>query len=332
MRIEGVAVKSFRSFDGTKIAYQDVGKGPVLVFANGLGGTFEAWIHLVNHLKENHRILSWDYRGMYGSGRPRLSNLRIVDHVRDLELLLELEGVSQAVLAGWSMGTQVCFEFAGQHPEKVRGLVIICGAAGKPFDTALNWRGTRVVLPAVLKLLMRLHRLEGPAIKAMLAVPHFLDLLKVTGMLARDGDLETFRYMAADFAGLDFEAYNQIMLELGRHDARDVLPRIRVPTMIFTADQDFFTPDSVSEEMCRRIPDCRLITLGGAGHYAPLEFPQRFNDEIDAFFRERLPHLHAPAHAPASAGTVNPPAAKPAKRPAAKKPAAKRPAPPRKRR
>jgi pimeloyl-ACP methyl ester carboxylesterase len=322
MRIEGVQVKSFRGFDGTKITYQDVGSGPALVFANGLGGTFEAWIHLVNHLKDRHRILSWDYRGMYASGRPRLSNLRIVDHVRDMEVLLEREGVTEAVVAGWSMGTQVAFEFVKQHPEKVRGLVIICGAAGRPFDTALHWRGSRVALPAAFKVLMRLHRLQGAVIKAALAVPRVLDLFKLTGMLAKDGDLETFKHMAADYANLDFEAYNQIMLELGKHDARDVLPRIQVPTMIFTADQDFFTPDYVSEDMRRRIPDCRMVTLRGAGHYAPLEFPQRFNDEIDAFFRERLAHLHAPKHAPAA--EAKPPATKPARKPAAtRKPAAK---------
>ena len=292
MRIEGVAIKSFRSFDGTKITYQDVGRGPAIVFANGLGGTHEAWVHLINHLKDEHRILSWDYRGMYASGSPRLTNLRIVDHVRDMELLLEREGIDRALVAGWSMGTQVAFEFYKQHPEKVLGLVIICGAAGRPFDTALNWRGSKHVMPAAFRLLQRIHRVQGAVTRAILAVPHILDLMKITGMLAKDGDLETFKYMAADYAKLDFELYNQIMLELGRHDARDVLPQIRVPTMVFTADQDFFTPAHVSEEMQRTIPDCRLIKLRGAGHYAPLEFPQRFNEEIDAFFRERFARLY----------------------------------------
>lgn len=288
MRIQGVTEKEFRSFDGTKIAYQDIGRGPAIVFANGLGGTYEAWVHMIEHLRDRHRILSWDYRGLYGSGRPRLSNVRIVDHVRDLEVLLAREKIDRALLVGWSMGTQVTFEFYKRNPGVAAGLVIICGSAGRPFDAALNWRGSRYVMPALFETFKRLHRLQGVVVKALVGLPYSLEMLKLTGMLAKEGDLETFEHMASDFVDLDFEVYNQIMLELGRHDARDVLPTIAVPTMIFTADGDFFTPDHVSEEMNRLIGDSRMIHLQGAGHYAPLEFPQRFNEELDSFLEAKL--------------------------------------------
>ena len=302
MRIEGVKVKTFRSFDGTRITYQDVGEGPVLVFANGLGGTFEAWIHLVNHLKDRYRILSWDYRGLYASERPDLRNLSIVDHVRDMEILLKLEGVKNALLVGWSMGTQVVFEFYKRNPDVADGLVIICGAAGRPFDTALNFAPSRYILPVAFRLLKKVHRLQSAVIKSVIRIPRSLDLMKVIGMLAKDGDLETFKHMASDYADLDFEAYNQIMLGLGDHDARDVLPTIAVPTLIFTADQDFFTPDYVSEQMADSIPDSRIVALEGAGHYAPLEFPDRFNREVDAFIAGRIePALAARAKKKAKA-------------------------------
>jgi len=306
MRIQGLRLKDLTGFDETRIVYQDVGKGSPLVFANGLGGTYEAWIHMINHLKERYRILSWDYRGMYASGRPPLDHLAITDHVKDLELILKRENIGKTVLAGWSMGTQVVLEYYRRHPEQVLGIVLICGSAGAPFETALDWSASRYLLPAVFELLERIHPVQSGVIKAVVSIPGALDLLKPLGMLAREGDIETFKLMAADYADLDFEAYNRIMLELGRHDAWDVLEDIRVPTLIFSADRDFFTPLHVSEKMRRMIPDSRLVVVEGGTHYAPLEFPNQLNRQIDRF----LEGIRWPAEKKSAAGKRRAPSKK----------------------
>jgi len=63
------------SFDGTNLAYYTVGKPedrkPVMVLANGLGGTHTAWRHQIGFLRERYRFLTWDYRGLFSSSRPR---------------------------------------------------------------------------------------------------------------------------------------------------------------------------------------------------------------------------------------------------------------------
>ena len=84
MALYGVHQKDLIAYDGTKIRYQDLGEGPPIILANGLGGTFDAWVYLVRHLSKKYRILSWDYRGLYRSGRPDLLRLTIPDHVDDL--------------------------------------------------------------------------------------------------------------------------------------------------------------------------------------------------------------------------------------------------------
>ena len=105
MRAPDVEQKTAISFDGTPIAYQVCGEGPAVVLANGLGGTFTTYRHQYALLAGGYRVISWDYRGLFRSGRPpQLESTAIATQVKDLELILELEGVERALFIGWSMG------------------------------------------------------------------------------------------------------------------------------------------------------------------------------------------------------------------------------------
>ena len=110
------------AFDGTKLCVQSVGIGPPFVLANGLGGSIKAWRPLIEHFADQYRFVSWDYRGLYRSV-PAVDRhaVRIVDHARDLHTVIEAQGLKDPIIAGWSMGVQVMFEYAltfdGTSPE-----------------------------------------------------------------------------------------------------------------------------------------------------------------------------------------------------------------------
>src|SRR5690348_1506435 len=103
-----------RSGDGTELAVEEAGEaGPLVVLANGLGGTMRGWQPLIRRLAPMARLVSWDYRGLYASAPPRNpAAVCIEDHCRDLEAVLDDTGGGPAVLIGWSMGVQVAVEFA----------------------------------------------------------------------------------------------------------------------------------------------------------------------------------------------------------------------------
>lgn len=284
--VPGLVHKSFRSFDGTRIAYQVRGPegAPAVVLANGLGGGFEAFRHIYAALGEGYRILCWDYRGLFRSERPRdLATLSIPSHCRDLAALLDEERIPGAVVVGWSMGVQVAFELFRHHRRLMRGIVAVNGTYGTPFRSALASRLTRYVIPPLLGVLKARAALVGRLTHHAVAWEGLVPLLVRAGLASPSIDVQAIREVADDFKTIDFALYSDQLRALGRHDARDLLSAIDIPVLIITGDKDLMTPVFTARRMNQRISGSRLIVLEGGSHYTPLEFPDALGREVALF-------------------------------------------------
>lgn len=282
--VPGLQHKRFKSFDGTEIAYQVRGEGPVIVLANGLGGTYEAFQHVYAALGEHYKILCWDYRGLYRSGRPRdLATLAVPSHCRDLARLLDLEKVKRAIFIGWSMGVQVSFELLRSRRDRMAGLVVMNGTYGSPFRTALASRLARHVIPPALTLLKSNANLFARASSVAVGWNGLIPVMARLGIISDKVDAQAMMDVAADFRTVDFATYSDMLRALGAHDARDLLPDLDLPTLILAGDRDFMTPVFVARKMNRMIRGSRLVVIPGGTHYTPLEFPDVVGHEILRF-------------------------------------------------
>lgn len=282
--IAGLVEKTVHSFDNTRIAYQSLGEGPVLVLANGLGGNAVAWRFLFERFAKRYRVLSWDYRGLFHSDPPppRWDTLGPPDQARDLLAILEAEKIDRFAIAGWSMGVQVALEVYRAAPERVAAMAFINGVAGRPFDTALGWRFSRHVVPLILAQMRRRKNLVGRISQTLVGWPRLLPLMQQLGMVGPTLDAAIFLEVAKDFVRLDYDLYGATMEALGRHDAWDLLPEVAVPVAIVTGDRDMLTPLPTSERMARSLPGASLRVLHGGTHYTPVEFPREVGDELEA--------------------------------------------------
>lgn len=104
--------------------------------------SFDASGHsLMDYLAQRgYDVWALDFRGFGGSDRPAaftqpmMANqpqMRAADAVYDVDAAMDyiagLRGVSRANLLGWSWGSVVASQYAGQHPEKVERLVVYGG-------------------------------------------------------------------------------------------------------------------------------------------------------------------------------------------------------------
>jgi 3-oxoadipate enol-lactonase len=79
------------------------------------------------------------------------------------------------------------------------------------------------------------------------------------------------------------DVYRQAMRIFLTFDGTDVVPSIKLPTLVIAGGEDRTMPPPVVEAMSRQIPGARFEVIPGVGHLANLENPAAFNRALADF-------------------------------------------------
>ena len=269
--------------DGVELAAQSIGAGRTVLLVNGMGLTRPSLDMLVGHLHHQHRVITWDYRGAGDSllDGASLERQTIERHAQDgLEVLSAL-GEARAVVMGWSMGVPVGLEIIRAAADRVDGFGALFGSAGPVFRSAfprplsdfveLNFRAWRH-FPLPGHGLMRL--CSGvPAVGWGLAA--------ATGFVGDRARRDLFHAIVATVDRADKRVYMTTMKHLMAHDARDVLPTIRCPTLIVAGENDWVTPPAAAIEMKEQVAHAQLCILADTSHFGPIEHGPELWQPVD---------------------------------------------------
>lgn len=111
------------NINGCDFHYEVKGEGPDLVFIHGEIHGSAYWEHQVEAFSRDFRCLVYDRRGHAGSQLTSYG-YSVANQAHDLALLLDHCGMSRPVIVALAFGTTIAANFAIDHPERVRGLVI----------------------------------------------------------------------------------------------------------------------------------------------------------------------------------------------------------------
>jgi pimeloyl-ACP methyl ester carboxylesterase len=110
--------------NGATIHVRTGGAGPAVVLLHGYGETGDMWAALAADLARDHTVIVPDLRGLGLSSKPG-SGFDKKNQAGDVSGVMAALGVEQADVVAHDIGNMVAFQFAAQHPERVRGLVLI---------------------------------------------------------------------------------------------------------------------------------------------------------------------------------------------------------------
>jgi 3-oxoadipate enol-lactonase len=211
----------------------------------------------VRRLAPRRRVIAPDLPGHGQSDRwhppADVSIAMYRDAVGTLCAQLKIEKV---ILVGHSMGALVALSAAATWPERVAGLVLVGGGAKLAVGNGV----------------FRRIREEFPHFAAWLATLAFspatpAELVERWAGISQTADAEITE---ADFRAVE------------RFDGRELLARVRTPTLIVGGQDDLLTPPRLSEEL-GAIAGSRVVLLPRAGHMMALEQPDAFFAELDPF-------------------------------------------------
>lgn len=275
--------------DGTRLFYGVLGDGPALLLNDGIGCDGFAWNYLGPELAKSHCVVHWHYRGHGRSGPPRdRARIDVTALARDAVTLLDHLEVPSATLFGHSMGTQVALETYRLGPDRVNGLVLICGSYGKVTETFHGSDVLKRTLPGVIE---KVQQHTGMARALWGRIPPSLAFRvarlsgEIDGLAIREED---FKHYWDHINVMDPEVFLPMLRLAGEHTAEDVLSKIEVPTLVIAAERDTFTPPALAEEMAGRIPGAEHMLVRGGSHAAPVEQPRAMLVRVEKFLSERV--------------------------------------------
>ncbi|HBU48586.1 MAG TPA: alpha/beta hydrolase [Myxococcales bacterium] len=279
--------ETFAGCDGTLLFRRHAGttEGRPVVLCDGVGCDGYIWRYLAPELVAGgYRVIHWQYRA-HGFSQPPMDpdRLQISDLAGDLLALLSDMELNDTCLVGHSMGVQVVLEAWSRQPDRVAGLGLLFGSAGRPLDTF----GGDDRLARWIPVMRQLARRMGKRGRAVWRGILHSRLSLLVGLAT---ELNAQRIRPSDFipyldtlAEMDPVHFVDTVWAAGQHDARALLEEIDLPTLILAAEKDGFTPPRLSEAMASQIKGSVYRMLPEASHAAPLEFPDEVNEQVLSF-------------------------------------------------
>jgi pimeloyl-ACP methyl ester carboxylesterase len=252
--------------NGLSIAYERAGNGPLLVLLHGFLFDSRAWRPQLESLSSDFSAIAWDAPGAGRSSDPP-GTFATADWADCLVGLLDVVGVEAAHILGLSWGGMLAQEFYRRHPQRTRSLVLA--------DTYAGWRaslGEATTEQRLANCLRDSSLPSGEVVTKYLPGMHS----QFATQEVRDG----LARIMSSFHPIGFRLMARSSAQL---DTRDLLPEIRVPTLLLWGEADARSPISVAHQIRGAIPGARLAVIPGAGHLSNVEAPAQFNAEVRSF-------------------------------------------------
>ncbi len=239
--------------------------------------------HLGSHPRWPLRAIAPDLRG-YGASRSP-GNFAMLDHLDDLEALLDREGIERCVVIGWSLGGILALELALRQGDRIAGLVLIASAA-RPVGNhpPITWRDE--VYTAIAALI----NLVIPGWQWNIDTFGQRSLLRY---LVSRATPETYRYLARyavpAFFGTSRAATRALNAALRqRYNRLEAIAAIACPTLVLAGSDDRHITAAASAETAAALPHAQFHCFPHTAHLFPWEVPNAVLTRIDQWFDQWL--------------------------------------------
>ncbi len=257
--------------DGGSLHVVELGAGPPVVLLHGVTLQWWVWHKQFRELADHHRVVAWDMRG-HGRSVPGTAGITLAAVAEDLAAVLEALDLHDAVVVGHSMGGMALGRFCSDHHEvlarRVAGLVFMA--------TSVATMGLPVVSSGLLGLLNLVSRATTSGMRAQVKYGWpdtdlaFTLVRAAFGTVADPDDVSDVRQMISEFPA---ESATEAGDAIARHDVREDLRHVDVPTVVLVGDADRLTPPAHARLVRDCVPAAELVVLPGIGHQVMQEAP-----------------------------------------------------------
>jgi pimeloyl-ACP methyl ester carboxylesterase len=261
-------------------------EGVPLLLLHGFGNEAHIWDDFAPGVAPYYRTLALDHRGHGDSDWDPERRYEHESMVADVERATAELGIDRLVLVGHSLGGRIATLFAGRHPERIAGLVIV--DVGPEVDARGRLRiqqdvesQPEPVFDSVAEY-ARVLSLAYPA-----ARPDALQRMALHGLKKRPDERFELKMDPALRGVFRSEETPEQAAAREREMEQtlwDALAKIACPTLVVRgAASDILSPDVADRMVDEVLAKGRLAVVPRAGHSVMTDNPDGFREAVNAF-------------------------------------------------
>ncbi|MGH7678798.1 MAG: alpha/beta fold hydrolase, partial [Gemmatimonadaceae bacterium] len=269
-----------RAHDGVRIAYAksgDRGAPPLVKPANWLthlefDWDSPVWRHWLTEMGHGHALIRYDERGC-GLSDHDAEDMSFESWVRDLEAVVDAEGLERFSILGISQGCAVAIAYAVRHPERVDKLVLYGG-----YAVGRSHRGMTPQEELERNLLLNLIRVgwgkDNPAFRQVFGT-----------LFVPEGTPEQHQWFSDLAKTMPMENALRVRQITDGIDVRKEAAQVKAPALVLHARGDGMIPFEIGRQLAALIPGARFAPLESRNHVLLETEPAwgRFLDEVRPF-------------------------------------------------
>lgn len=259
--------------DGTKLYYEELGKGEPLIFIHGHSFDRREWDPQFFEFAKKYRVIRYDLRGYGWSGMP--SETQKTLHADDLAVLMNQLKIKKAHIVGLSLGGFIVSDFLALYQHRILTATIASSGFFRVKGPSQPWTTEE-------------WQAQNERIKSWQAKG--ADVMKrewFNALTIRDGQvLENLRKplwaMIYKWDAWQPQHHEPRFLLGNDLEAKLLLIKVKVPVMILTGDVDARRGQN---KLLVAIPAAKQVIVENAGHVSNLENPEGFNLALFNFLK-----------------------------------------------
>lgn len=264
------------SINGASLYVNERGQGLPIICIHGLPQTSYAWTKTADALAKNHRVFTYDLRGL-GSSCPCQKGLDIENLSADLKGILDHFQLKSAIIMGTGLGGCIAQQFALDHPDRVSACILL---STSPITDPKPFRAPKSQLLSRYPLLLEIpyaDYLFYSQIKKLINNSPF----------SQDPDVNS-AYKEEYLSHLFKMERCQALLEYYRSIKQDKIIEIKdhiscsIPTLWLRGSEDPYLP-TLKENVLTHFSHQEVVTLEGYSHWLAEECPHLIVDLTNKF-------------------------------------------------
>jgi 3-oxoadipate enol-lactonase len=251
------------------IYYEIHGKGEPLVLIYGYAADSGLWFRQIPILSKKYQVIVFDNRGVGRSDKPDIPYTMAM-MAGDIAGLLDTIGINAAHIFGISMGGMIAQHFALNYPQRVISLILGCTYCGGVHSIQPK--------PESLAALFDFERMKKMTPEEF--VRQIIPFCFSQEFIEKNPDIVEKRVAKSlEYPTPPHGFTRQAMAMMG-HDTYELLPKIKLPTLVIAGDNDRLIPVENSRILASRIPKAELLIIKGAGHEFFIEDAEEANKAV----------------------------------------------------